>query len=265
MSPRTLTVATLNLWNISDPWPARRALIDAALTRHDVDVLFVQECLRFEGFDQAAELAAPRGFELAFGAHGESPYPFGNAVLSRWPVTLAEVSPLPRVGTDENRSVTVAHVATPWGRLPCAVTHLNWRLDQGYVREAQVAHVVSVLDAHCGEADLPALLAGDFNAEPDSDEMRYLRGLRTLNGRSTYFNDCWRTVNGALEGATFSRRNPYAAVCREPDRRLDYVFVKGPNSRYEGYPIACELIFDTPDADGVWPSDHFGVLATIGL
>jgi hypothetical protein len=57
-------------------------------------------------------------------------------------------------------------------------------------------------------------------------------------------------------------KNDYARRNREPPRRIDYVFARGPDSELRGEPVVTRLCCDTPKAgaDGpVWPSDHFGV------
>ena len=41
---------------------------------------------------------------------------------------------------------------------------------------------------------MPPILCGDFNAEPDSDEIRFLCSLTALDGRTTFFQDAWRVA-----------------------------------------------------------------------
>ena len=49
---------------------------------------------------------------------------------------------------------------------------------------------------------------------------------------------------------------------QERTRRIDYIFVRadehGPSLEISG----CELLFDEP-VDGVWASDHFGLVAEL--
>ncbi|HUP24819.1 MAG TPA: hypothetical protein VNB06_18010 [Thermoanaerobaculia bacterium] len=71
----------------------------------------------------------------------------------------------------------------------CHTTHLHYRLDDGLAREQQVLaidEVVRNIDA------TQQLLCGDFNASPDHDEIRFLRGLTTLSGRRTHYQDAWQ-------------------------------------------------------------------------
>ncbi|HMG52312.1 MAG TPA: endonuclease/exonuclease/phosphatase family protein, partial [Kofleriaceae bacterium] len=105
------------------------------------------------------------------------------------------------------------------------------------------------------------VVMGDFNAVPESDEIRFLRGQTSLDGRSVYFADCWAAA-ATGPGHTYDRKNPYALRSREPSSRIDYVFVRGPDAQLRGEPIAARLALDQP-TDGVWPSDHFAVVADI--
>jgi endonuclease/exonuclease/phosphatase family metal-dependent hydrolase len=81
-----------------------------------------------------------------------------------------------------------------------------------------------------------------------------------------YFADAWAATAGldpaSGPGWTYDRRNPYALRSREPSRRIDYVFVRGPDRSLRGEPLSARLVL-TEAVDGVWPSDHFGVLAEI--
>ena len=122
--------------------------------------------------------------------------------------------------------------------------------------------IVDAVSAHAPRSGFPPLLLGDMNAEPDADEIRFLRGLTRLGGRSTYFADCFGIVGDGSKGATYARRNPFAAPLREPDRRIDYIFVRGPDEGGRGEPLTASLCLDEA-IDGVFPSDHFGVVATI--
>jgi endonuclease/exonuclease/phosphatase family metal-dependent hydrolase len=108
----------------------------------------------------------------------------------------------------------------------------------------------------------PPIVVGDFNAEPDSDEIRFMRGLTGLGGPCVYFADAFAVAGDGTPGTTFSKRNPHAAPLREPERRIDYVFVRGPDDAQRGEPLDAKVCFDHA-VSGTFPSDHFGVMATI--
>ena len=63
-------------------------------------------------------------------------------------------------------------------------------------------------------------------------------------------------------GSTFSKGNPFAEPLREPERRIDYVFSRGPDDSQRGEPRDARVCFDRPYGAG-FASDHFGVIATI--
>ncbi len=262
-----LRVATLNIWNRMGDWDARLASIRHQLAALDADVVGLQEVLRLDGdgasFDQASLVAEGLGYEIAYGRHPDALHPMGNAILSRFPIARSETRPLPAGGTDERRTVVFAELRTPHGDLPFFSTHLNWKLDEGHVREEQVRFLAdAVFELAPPESSaLPPVLVGDLNAEPASDEIRFLRGLTSLGRRRVYFADAFDLV-GALPGYTFSRENPHAAPLREPNRRIDYVFDRGPDDRGRGEPLSARVCFDEA-VEGVYASDHFGVVATL--
>jgi endonuclease/exonuclease/phosphatase family metal-dependent hydrolase len=260
-------VATLNIWNRFGPWDQRLAAIRAGIAALAPDLIGLQEVLRLspgdgDALDQSAVIASGFGYHVAYArAHDERWY--GNAALSRWPITRSEVFELPRGGTEEKRTLLYAEIASPHGQIPFFVTHLNWKFDEGHVREAQVRDIAQRIASIVRADAFPAILVGDFNAEPDSDEIRFLRGLTGLgNTRRVYYQDAFGLAGDGTPGHTFAQRNTFAAPLREPDRRIDYVFVRGRDERMRGEPIEARVCFDT-DADGSFASDHFGVIATL--
>ena len=269
---KRLRVATLNIWNNEGPWTERKQLIRAELARMQPDVMGLQEVLRVlsgesqeqqagpvrlpraaerwtntPDRDQAAALAEGLGYHLRYGAAAryEGGLEFGNALLSRFPVLEDQVFPLPNEQTTESRSLLYALLDTPYGRQPVFVTHLNWKLFHGRVRVRQVLFIVETIFALVPtEADLlPPLLMGDFNAEPESDEIRFLRGFATIEGKSVSFADAWVWGGDGTAGHTFDRKNPFAARSHEPPRRIDYIFVRGPDRHYRGEPTNTRLAF----------------------
>ncbi len=262
----TFRAGTLNLWNRFGPWEERLPALQKALAAAAPDVLGVQEALVLEDgtFDQLALVGEGLGYHTAWGKSPErDAWPVGNAIFSRWPILRHEAYGLPNGGTDEHRCVVYAEIDAPFGKLPFFVTHLNWKLHHGHVRVLQVKAIAELVAQLCPEHGFPPVVVGDFNAEPDSDEIRYLRGLTGLGGPCVYFADCFgAAAKPGRDGTTFARRNPFALLCREPNRRIDYVFVRGPDERGRGEPLEADVCFDEP-IDGVFPSDHFGVIATL--
>jgi len=261
-----LRILTLNLWHDQGPWPARAERIRAWLDRLDPDVVGFQEALRGPGLDQVATLLGDRlphrDFTCAALLRRESgALEFGNAIASRWPIAGRTASPLSDRGDGETRAVLHCDIDAPFGRLAFSCTHLHWRLHHGEVRRRQVAEIARQIIARRPKGGFPPVLVGDMNAEPDSDEIRFLTGGHALDGKSVYFHDAFR-VAGEGAGVTWSNRNPYARLALEPNRRIDYVFSGYPTHEGLGHVERCRVVCDE-ELEGVWPSDHFGVYAEL--
>lgn len=262
----TIEAATLNIWNRMGEWEARLKVIRQQLEALAPDVLALQEVIRLEGeheVNQAEDIARGFGYHIAFGRGVDAkPWGLGNAILSKWPIQRTLTFSLP--GNDEARCVVFAEIGSPMGKLPVFSTHFNWKLDEGHVRQLQARALTSFVQsvAPINADALPPIVMGDFNAEPDSDEIRFMRGHASLGGQCVYYADSFGVAGGGAQGTTFARRNPNALLVREPNRRIDYVFVRGPDEKHRGEPLSAKVCFDQP-IDGVWASDHFGVVATI--
>lgn len=261
-----LSVLTLNIWNNDGPWKERAPLIREWIEGVDPDVIGFQEVLVGPGVDQAREVLGERGYALEFAvarAFWKDPsLEFGNAVASRWPIIKREAVGLPDSGDGETRVALSVTIDAPFGPLALTCTHLNWRFHHGWVRERQIRAVGELLLRRRPRDGFPPLLVGDMNAEPDSSEMRYARGLHALEGTSLYLRDAWLEAGSGSDGVTWSNRNEYARIAREPDRRIDYIYVGPPRRNGIGRVERCRVVCDDPRA-GVWPSDHFGLHAEL--
>jgi endonuclease/exonuclease/phosphatase family metal-dependent hydrolase len=261
-----LRVLTLNIWNRQGPWEERLRLIREGIRRLDPDLVGLQEILSHEGQSQADAIREGLGYEGAFGlAHdlGGGVH-LGNAVLSRWPLASVRVHDLPTGETSERRSLLHAEIASPHGVIPFFVTHLNWKLHHGVVREAQVAAIAEIVRTTAPMSGLPPVLVGDFNAEPEASEIRFLKGLQSLGGKSNHFADCFGQV-GVGPGFTFdSTRNPFAEETHEYPRRIDYIFVRGPDNQVRGKPVSARVVMDEVE-NGIAATDHYGVFAEVSI
>jgi endonuclease/exonuclease/phosphatase family metal-dependent hydrolase len=262
-----LKVLSLNIWNRQGPWERRLALIRRGLEELAPDVVGLQEVLSMAGAgDQAAEIAAGLGYHVHVAPVWEigGGVAMGNALLSRYPFAATDRLALPAAPGAQAAGVAFAVVDAPCGRVPVFCTHLSWKLHHTHVRIAQVLAVVEHVRRLAPMDGFPPVLLGDFNADPDADEMRYLRGLTPLGGKGVYFADCWLTCNpeAGHGGFTYDRRNPYALRAHEPSRRLDYVYVRGPDRQLRGEPLVARVVLDEAEG-GVYASDHYGVYAEI--
>jgi endonuclease/exonuclease/phosphatase family metal-dependent hydrolase len=123
-----------------------------------------------------------------------------------------------------------------------------WEPEAAHVRELQAKEVTLRYGGM-----LPYVVAGDLNARPDEAGVRHL---------ATHLRDAW-DVAGAGPGLTWTPPNPLAEeeIARTGGRpgRIDYVFA-GPGLRV----TSVRLVGEQP-VDGVWLSDHAGVVADLAL
>jgi endonuclease/exonuclease/phosphatase family metal-dependent hydrolase len=187
----------------------------------------------------------------------------GNAVLSRWPIVDTDHVHLPTGdAVDEGRTAIFTLIDAPGCGIPFFTTHLNSAAHQSAIRCAQVRALAQFVATHPGQG-FPPIVAGDFNAEPDSDEVRLVGGRKTTPAVSgLLLLDAWQYADQSSDGLTWNRANPFAAQHWAPSARIDYVFVGPPVPSGAGLVRSARLIGDQA-VSGVWPSDHAGVLAEL--
>ena len=142
--------------------------------------------------------------------------------------------------------------------------HLQPQRQQAYHRVRQVQFIDDAIRRTCDPSSLmPPILCGDFNAEPASDEIRYLSGNAVIDRRSTYFQDAWAVINDH-GGATQDPANDLYAPLNLPPKRIDYVFVGDPFLRPggAGRVISTTLAFNKRRS-GTFASDHYGLSVDI--
>ncbi len=262
---------TWNLWWRYGPWKQRREAIAATLAQIGPDLCGLQEVWGSHGRNLAADLADRLGLHWCWveasrardtaGGHDDE-MSIGNAILSRWPITARAEVRLPTGDLHEGRAALHARIDTPAGSLPMFTTHLSYQPGGSQVRVAQVRRLAEFVAEHVTGCAYPPVITGDLNAEPGSDELRLLGGLLTAPAApGLVLLDAWRYANPADPGFTWDLRNGYQAASVIPDSRIDYILVGLP-WRGRGRVRSAQLAGTAP-VDGVWPSDHFAVVADL--
>lgn len=157
----------------------------------------------------------------------------------------------------------VVEVDTAAGRTVVAHHKPSWQFGYEYERSQQALAAARAVERHAGPDH--AIVLGDFDATPDAASLQFWRGRQPLDGVSVCYQDAWETVRPGEAGFTFDAVNPLVRageVATAVSRRIDHVLVRagvhGPTLRVR----SCERLLDEP-VDGVWASDHFGVLADL--
>lgn len=237
---RTLRVLTYNVHH-GEGGDRRLDLerIAAVVRAAEPDLAALQEvdrsAQRTGGVDQPSEYSRLTGMHGWFGAAmpfqgGE----YGQVLLSRWPMTQPRVLHLPGKPGSEPRIALTALVDVPQtGRIRWAGLHL----DAGREDLERWEQAGRLLEEFPGDA-IPTLLAGDYNATPESRVMRRL--LEPSSG--------WVDTAAAWAAPTVPAESPRS--------RIDYVLASPPET--------WETIESKVIAESV-ASDHRPLLAVLRL
>jgi endonuclease/exonuclease/phosphatase family metal-dependent hydrolase len=210
--------------------------IAALITAQRADLVALQEVergtQRTARRDLPAELARLTGLTARFDHN--IPYQggeYGTAILSRYPIRRAAHVPLTMVGPGEQRGVQQVWLDVAGTEVLFLNTHLDHRREPAE-RERSVGEIRALVTA---AGSLPVIVAGDFNAVPDS------RAIATMR---EFLTDAW-TVAGRGPGFTIP--------VRQPNRRIDYVWVS-PHLT----PVRMEVLSSEA-------SDHLPIVAELAL
>jgi endonuclease/exonuclease/phosphatase family metal-dependent hydrolase len=256
-----IRVLTLNIYSPGNPdWERRRPALHAGIRALDPDLVALQEVV------DPVDLLGP---DYALAPHsGRSDDGVGAVLASRWPIEAVHEQDLHVTGRTKAfpwAAAVAAEIASPLGRLLFVHHKPSYQLGWSLERERQAVAAARLAEELAGRAD-HVILAGDLDDTPDSASIRFWTGKQSLDGLSVRYEDTWYAAHGDAPGLTFDPRNPLVPSGTMPldrGRRIDYVMVRcgthGPTLDV----AACELALAEPTADGVWPSDHFGVVADL--
>lgn len=247
--PDTLRVLTLNLWHDQRDWPARLEWLVEQAAALRPDVVMMQEVLQDVHLEnQATTIARRLGLPYVHFVSTDSANRarrYGNAIASRFPFeATAERRLRPH---DQYRTAAFALVRVGGRPVRLYSTHLHHMADAegSGIRAMQTVDLLDFV-ATTVQPGAPFVLGGDFNAEPDSPEMRLMSPFRDVAAV--------RYASGPTFGVAYG--------IALPGRRIDYLF-DDPDA---GLSVdAAHVVLNRPNAAGVWASDHFGVAARFVL
>src|SRR3954453_14481224 len=211
----------------------------------DADLICLQEvdrpyASRSESGAQPLLLSRALDMQLAWGPaiekarSGDEPdQEYGNALLSRLPILISDVHPLP--GTGEPRSALRTMIELDGGTLWVTTTHLT--LSGDAERAGQLA-VIAGLHSEAMEA---GVVVGDFNTPADAPELAELRGL---------FSDAWELARDKQDRSGWKLWRHDAGFTHpagSPHRRIDQCWVT------HGGGVASALVLDGPGASAPLP------------
>ncbi len=189
--------------------------------------------------DQPAELAKLTGLTAVFEKNIDfaGGY-YGNAVLSRFPIVEHKNHLLPRLDNGEQRGALVVKVEAGPDKQPLVfvATHLDHRRDDRERRQS--AEMINKL---ASEWNAPAILAGDLNAQPESEVLKI-------------FAQQWKRANREVM--------PTIPVDK-PRGQIDYILVRSPGE--DGAAATRWRVLSFKVLDEAVASDHRAVFAELEL
>ena len=262
---RTLKVATINILRDSSQWEKRSPWLLKGLAALQADLIALQEvniqinnALWLAGkLEMAHVYLSPKT--------GRSGQREGICILSRLPFEEQATLDL----KTQNRVAQYVLLRIEDQPLILANGHFYWQPGEAIERERQVQLLLSWLEAIPGN---PAtIVCGDFNGTPESAAVemmrhRFISAYADRHGREPEYTaptPLKRPKIALLRTALAYMRNIRLKEIR-PNWRgtLDYIFV---NERLRV--IDCRVVLDQPAPDNpdIYPSDHFGLVATLEL
>jgi len=240
---KTLKLVSFNIWHNQGDWAARQPLLIETIRAESPDVVALQEVLEDAAVglpNQARTLAdALGGYEMHFVSTDPegAPRRYGNAILSRLPVLDHDAKKLEPL--EDYRTAVRARVSVGGRAVDVVNTHLAWQADQAATRARQIADLMAWIPAD----GTPLIVTGDFNAVQED------AGLSALTGP--------RFFSALPRGAATTTLNP--AKGHQP-RVIDHIFAEAAHFA----PAGASVIGAMAVGDE-YPSDHFGVAATLRL
>ena len=256
-----IRIAPMNTWKGEGDYQRRLSLLAGGLQEEKVDILCCQEAFATDDdrYNTAAVLAKDLGMTCSFSAARRKKRLFqgkhiectsGMAILTgadTWMLYSGSFS-LPESKKDRGRVAQFAVIRKNGNTILVINVHLSHLQNGRTLRRKQMREVL--LHASLERPYAAVIICGDFNAAPEEDDLKVLRkhaGYLVYDGFSAGGGD--PETSTMVTGPTENRK------------RVDHIFVlekkKNPVAR-----LAMKnsrLILNRQDANGIFPSDHYGV------
>jgi endonuclease/exonuclease/phosphatase family metal-dependent hydrolase len=267
-----ISIVTINILIDLSLWKKRRPLLVDQLFELDADVIALQEVSLKEKTSTAHWLASELNqlgddpenqYQVYLSPQtGQKSHQEAIAILSRLPVKRHVTIDL----LTQNRVAQLVELRLEEGPLLLVNGHFYWQHGESEARQVQVELLLSFLDTQ--PAEIPVLVVGDLNSEPNMPSVDLMRRYfdsahRAIHGEEPEFTCPTPLPNSRLDEL---RGNLLDFFGQESHANLswqgtvDYIFVDPRLTTLE-----CCLVFDKPDSQNprIYPSDHYGLYALI--
>jgi len=266
------SVVTINILGDLSKWGKRRRLLVEQLAAINPDLIALQE-VSLKGRSSNAHWLAQELNQLKdededlYNLYlcpktGKEERVEGIAILCRFPVKRHEILDL----LTQNRVAQLIEFRIDGDTVLFVNSHFYWKHGESKERKEQVELLLDWLDTQ--PADIPVLVAGDFNGVPGSTTIEFMR---------EYFDSAYRAIHGEEPEYTCPTPLPTSVRAKlrnligwrlgklekkDPDWNgtLDYIFV---DPRL--HTLNCRLVLNEPAENdpNLYPSDHYGIFAII--
>lgn len=257
-----LKVMTINLRHNVDWWEDRFPLVAEEIVRLRPDIIGIQEMA--VGFNQSKALmklikekAGVSKINYSVYEHlktgGDMLSGEGISVFSRFPIKEKAFTEL---GNGRIALFTRIEVL-PELTVDFYNTHLHNEGGDG-VRLPQMQKIIELINSKSGAN--PVVFTGDMNAAETSKTI----GLLTAEN---HFIDTYKSFHKGkigADGLTSGIGLARTPVKQAPKNRIDYIFMRVPEKN-EMKVIGSEVCFRNHAPDGLYPSDHLGVVTTFEI
>jgi len=260
-----LKVMTINLRHNKDFWEERFPLVADEIVRLKPDIIGLQEVAI--GIDQSKHLrdlirekSAAAGEPLTYYKYEQLKtgeyyfYGEGIGILSRFPMLKTDFADL-----ENGRPVVLARIKIADNlTVDMYNTHLH-HMGGDEVRLPQAEKITQLMKSR--DSGHLTFLTGDMNSSPDSKTIKHFLEAGFTDSFMAAPEEA-RTKNPNTSPVILSKTPfPQSHV-----NRIDFVFVKpaaegGPAAR----PVSSEVCFQNHAPNGLYPSDHLGVMTTFEI
>ena len=235
--PATITVLSYNIhYGLGTDGVNDLERIADVIKRSNAGIVGLQE---IGNKAMALELGRLTGMQAVFGRSKEGDSGYGDAILCRYPFAWVGGESIPSASSSRYQAMAIdvdlSEVFGPGATVRFINTHFDW-LDSIGSQEARLATVDVIQRAFRADTQMPALLAGDMNATPDSGPLKKLQAYGWAHGSAASGLLTWEATN--------------------PDQQIDYVLA-APRGAWRVHGVE---VMDEPLA-----SDHLPVVVEFEL
>jgi endonuclease/exonuclease/phosphatase family metal-dependent hydrolase len=260
----SIKVLTLNILNDLSRWEERKLLLVKGLQELGPDLIGLQEVTWPLDYSNAHWLADQLGgYTVTICPKtGASRDKEGLAILSRLPVEGRETLDL----RTQNRAAQYIRIGVDGRPVVFVNGHYYWRPGETAERTKQIRFLLTWLQVLPPETAV--IVCGDFNGTPDSEAIvlmrqHYASAYAVRHGREPEFT-CPTPLSrpkGKLRDVALFLLNLAVNGTLQPWRgTLDYIFVND-----QVRVLSCDVVLNCPAPHDptLYPSDHFGLMATL--